>query len=903
MTIWDRLCGWVRGFRSRGGREEDLERELQSHLALEVEEQEDSGLSHEEAHFAARRAFGNATLVKEDVRSIWSPSYLGDFGRDLRQGARALRKSSGFTAVAVLTLALGIGATTAIFSAINATLLRPLPFPEADRLVRIYSTKHGVPITGFAYPGGPSLLDVRDFMQAGHSLQKVVCYDQWRKNVSFGDSSIEPQQMHVGLITADYFGMLSVQPVLGRLFTNDENQEGKQRVAAISARIWQNQFAGDRAVLGRTIRINDEPYTIVAVMPDVIPEWMEPFEIEIWTPIVFTVDDWAETSRNSRGFETLARLKPGVSLEQAKADLATVAAGVAAEHPFDQDVGVEIRRLADTRVGTLRPVLFLLMGAVSLILLIACSNLANLLLARNSARQHELAVHAALGAGRGGLIRLLFAETMLLSLIGGGVGFALAQIGLLTLTKLRPQNLPQLSTISIDWRVLVFALAISLATSVLFGLAPALKATRLNLIDALKQGGRSGNSGQRSERMRNILVVTEVALSLMLLIGAGLLIQSIVRLQGQDLGIRQDHVLRGRFYLPRIRYPDAGAITRFCDEVGSKVRALPAVVDASITTIYPPYNGWTQMLGIPNHPASRFQDVPIAQFGVTDAHLVKTLGVPLIRGRDFSESDSATSFPVALISRELSRRYFANVDPIGRQIHIGPPSFLQIPPGENVSDAKDVIIVGVIGDFKNTGLTVPPEPQIIGLYAQHPLVNYGFKEIVIRTASEPRLLVPEISRQLHEIDPDVPLAEVQTIDEIVEKQTGGQCFTTTLLALFAVAGLALAAVGIYGVVSYLVSQRTQELAVRLAVGASPTNVLCLVLRQGLDMTLLGAVVGLGGAIAARRLTSGLLFGISATDPVTLVGAALFLLVVALMASVIPGARAMRIHPMQALRQE
>jgi len=312
MTIWRRLCLWIGVFRSSANREEDLVRELQSHLALEAEEQEESGLSPEEAHFAARRAFGNATLVKEDVRSIWNASHLEKFGRDLRQGARALRKSSGFTTVAVLTLALGIGATTAIFSAINATLLRPLPFPEADRLVRIYSTKHGVPITGFAYPGGPSLLDVRDFMQSGHSLQKVVCYDQWRKNVSFGNSSIEPQQMHVGLITADYFEILDVQPVLGRLFTNDENQEGKQRVAAISARMWQSQFAGDKAVLGRPIRINDEPYTIVAVMPDEIPDWMEPFEIEIWTPFVFTAADWAETSRDARGSETLARLKPGV---------------------------------------------------------------------------------------------------------------------------------------------------------------------------------------------------------------------------------------------------------------------------------------------------------------------------------------------------------------------------------------------------------------------------------------------------------------------------------------------------------------------------------------------------------------------------------------------------------------
>jgi putative ABC transport system permease protein len=543
------------------------------------------------------------------------------------------------------------------------------------------------------------------------------------------------------------------------------------------------------------------------------------------------------------------------------------------------------------------------MGAVSLILLIACVNLANLLLARNSARQRELAVRAALGAGRGGLVRQLLAETLLLSLIGGAVGLALARMGLAFVARTHPESLSQLASMDIDWRVLAFTLFVSLATSLLFGLAPALTGTRLNLVDSLKQGGRSATSGRPGQRMRNLLVIIEMAMSLVLLVGATLLVRSIIGLQHQRLGIRQDHLLKGHIYVPGFRYPDPGAITRFCDLFAARVRAVPGVIDSTITTVYPPNDGWTQMIGIPGHPVTRIQDIPSAQFGVADAHFLRTLGIPLIHGRDFAESDGVATPPVALISEGFKRRYFPTEDPSGRQIHIGPPPFLQIAPGANITDSADVTIIGVMGDFKNAGLALPPEPQITVLYSQHPLVNYGFKDIVIRTASEPRLLLPEIRRQLHELDPDMPFAEVQTMDEIVEAQTGGQRFTTILLASFAAAGLALAVVGIYGVVSFLVAQRKQELAVRIALGASRAHVLWLVLKQGLEMATFGAVMGLLGAWATQKLTSGLLFGVSPVDPVTFAGAAFFLLAVAAIASAIPGARALGIDPARTLRQD
>ena len=897
---------WLRALlasvRPRGHRAEELERELEAHLELEKMEQQESGLSPEDAHYAARRAFGNTTRVQEDLRAIWNLVWVERLARDAKYALRSLRKSPGFTVVAVLTLALGIGANTAIFSAIDALMLRPLPFTAADQLVRIYSIQNGMANT-FGNPDGPSAPDARDFAQRSRSLQGLVVYDTWPKNVSFGESASEPEQMSVGLVPAGYFELLDMHPIIGRLFSEDENQEGKNYVAAISAGLWKSRFAGDPSVLGRKIRINAEPYTIVAVMPDVIPAWMEPGrQSEIWTPFAFS-DAWSENSRGGRGYAVLARLLPGVSLQQAQSDLSVIAAALTAEHPVDQGVGVSVKKLADTRVGALRPMLYLLMGAVSLILLIACVNLANLLLARNSARQRELAVRAALGAGRGGLVRQLLAETLILSLIGGAVGFACAEIGLRALATLHPENLPQLASVGIDWRVLTFTLLVSLVTSLLFGLAPAFMGTRLSLVDALKQGGRSATSGRSSQRVRSLLVITEMAMCLMLLVGASLLVRSILRLEGQTLGIRQDHLLRGRIYLPPVRYANPGVRTRFCDDFAARVRALPGVREATVTTVYPPNNGWTQMLVIPGRPVTRIQDIPSAQFGVVDQHFLRTLGIPLIRGRDFAESDGATSPPVALISEEFKRRYFAAEDPIGRRIHIGPPQFLQIAAEDDVTDDADVTIIGVIGDFKNAGLALAPQPQITVLYSQHPLVNGGFKDIVIRTASEPHVVESEVRSQVRALDSDMPLAEVQTIDELVERQTGGQRFTTFLLASFALAGLALAVVGIYGVVSFLVAQRKQEMAVRMALGASRINVLRLVLKQALKMAAIGAVIGLLGAWASQKLTGRLLFGISPLDPLTFAGAALFLLAIAAIASAIPAARVLRIDPAAALRED
>jgi len=893
----------VRALYRKHDLERELDEELRYHLDRETERNLRDGLSPAEARYAAMRSFAGFEPAKEECRDARGVRLIEKLVRDTRFGGRMLVKNKIFTIVAVLSLALAIGANTAIFSVINSVMLHPLPFNESDQLVRIYSTTNGANVQSLGYAGGPSPPDARDFSERNHTFQSMVVYDSWRKNVSFADSSAAPEQLRVGLVPAAYFETLCIQPILGRLFTEDENRVGNNFVAAISEKLWQTRFGGDKAILTKKIRINDELYDVVAVMPDVIPDWMERgVAIDLWTPFAPSPEIWSETSRGDRGAAVLGRLRPGVSIQEAQSDLSAIAAGLAATYQIDRGIGVAVKPLADSRVGALRPVLLLLMGAVGLILLIACSNLANLLLARNSVRQREFALRFALGEGRAGLIRQLLTETLLLTSIGAVAGLALSQLVLAGLTRIHPDKLPQLAGIRLDSRVVLFTIGLSVLTSLLFGTAPALAGTRLNLAGALKAGGRSGTKPHR-QRLRNLLVVAQMALSLMLLVGACLLFQSILRLTRQDLGVGAERVLKGHFYLPPARYPDSKTITSFSDQFAEHVRSLPGVIDASVTTVFPPSNGWTQMFTVGGQPApARVEDVPAAQFGLTDAHFLKTLQISLLRGRDFSDADLATTQPVALINDEFARRYLKNEDPIGQRIHIGSPG-----PGfgaaSGTADSSDVTIIGVMGGFKNAGLTLPPQPQIIGLYAQHPLVNYGFKDIVIRTATEPHSMETAIRGQLRYMDSDMPFAEVQTIDELVAEQTGAERFTTLMLGAFAIVGLALAVIGTYGVISYLVTQRTREFAVRLALGARPRNILWLILSQGLKMAALGTAIGLVGAWAGRRVMGQLLFGISATDPITFAGSAALLVAVASIASGIPGIRAMIIDPLRALHED
>ena len=816
---------------------------------------------------------------------------------DVRRAARALLQSPGFTLVAVLTLALSIGANTAIFSFVNAVMLSPLPFDDPDRLVVVRAIDQGRSYLG------PSPPDGLDYARRNHTFEHLALFDYWRKNVS-GIDNMQPEEMLVGLTPGDYFETLGIKPIMGRLFTADENEFGRHHVAIVSESFWRRRFGADPRALGRTLRINDESYSIVGVIPDAIPLWMAQLagmQAHIWTPLAPYANFFDETSRGGRGVDNIGRLKPGVRIEEAQADLDVIAQQLAAEYPVDRGAGVSVRRLADERAGPVRSALLLLLGAVGLILLIACANVANLLLVRNSRQRRDFAVRAALGGGRHDLIRQPLVESALLAAAGGGAGVLIATIGARLMLQLRPDRFPQLATAAIDGRVLLFTLLVSLAITIAFGLAPILTVSRIDVVGALKDGGRGSTAGVRARGARRVLVMGEVALSLMLMIVAGLLVRSVGRLQAQELGFRADHLLHAHLYLPPARYPDSASLTRFVDAFADRVRSLPGVRASSITSLVPPSNRWDQVLTIPGEPVAPGQALPTVGFGVADEHLLSTLGIPLLRGRNFAATDTPTEPTVALVSQSLARKFFRGGDPIGTRVHLGDPGVTPVAGSSRAS--MDATIVGVIGDVRNRGVGNPPEPQLIVLYRQAPALNFGFKELIVRTTQDPNAIVAAVANQLRRMDPDMPLAEVSPVNELISRQTSDRRFTTTLLTLFAVLGVVLATVGVYGVVSYVAAERTHEIGVRVALGARRRDVLWLVMRPALAMAGVGAALGLSGAWTLRRLLDTLVFGISTADPMTYGGGSLLLLATVLAAALVPAWRATRVDPIVTLRFE
>jgi putative ABC transport system permease protein len=820
--------------------------------------------------------------------------------QDLRYALRQLRKSPGFAVVAVLTLALGIGVSTSMFGVMNAVLLQSPPFRDPDRLVRLLSTQ-GETVDG------PSPLDVRDFAAENRTFEKMAIYDSgWRKNVSALPGSTEPEQRPVGLMPAAYFEVLGIKPLIGRLFTDEENRWGNQFEVILSYNFWQARFQGDPAILDKSILINDEPYTIIGVMPPGLPNWS--FDsprggVELWTPFVpyLTAKDtavWDESERRDH-FYAIGRLKPGITLYRAQADLQRIAKNLAARYPLDRGVGVVLRPLQEDRIGNLRPVILLLMGAVILILLIACSNVANLLLARNSTRAREVAVRVAMGAARSVLIRQFMAESLLLGALGGTLGCALTWWASVVAARVHPAQLPQLAAVHVDLRVLAFALALSVGSSLVFGVIPAWVTSKVNLSEAFKENGRGNVAGRGKQWLRHSFVAGEMALAVMLLVGTGLLLQSLLRLQKQELGFRVDHLLRTHLFLPPVRYSNPASITHFCDEYAARVRQLPGVQDAIISAAYPPNDRWRQNFTIGGRPVSRLEDTPSATFNVTDSHYLHTLGIPLLKGRNFTDADTETSVPVALANQAFAKLYFPTEDPIGKRIQLGMPQTMVASNAPRIT----FTIIGVMGNSLNRGLSLPPEPQLTALFRQTPDLNYGFKNLIVRTLLDPLQLAAPIRRALHSLDANLPFAEVFSMEQIIELQTADRRYTTGLLALFAVFGIVLAGIGVYGVVSYVVAQRTSEIGLRMALGAQRPDVLWMIIRQGLGMAAIGAIAGLFGAWLLRQVIAQLVFGISPADPATFLAAALLLIAFAGSASYVPARRAAKVDPMVALRYE
>lgn len=796
--------------------------------------------------------------------------------QDLRYGARTLLKQPGFTLVAVITLALGIGANAAIFSVVNTVLLRPLPYAEAERLMMIRETK--LPqFPEFSVAPGNFL----DWKKQNTVFERLVAY----RGASFNlIGTGEPERLRGMQVSEGFMDMLGVQPQLGRDFLLEEDQPGRNQVVVLSHGLWQRRFGGDPKLLNQSITLSGQPYTIIGVMPAGFRFGSS--ETELWTPMAFT----AQQAQQHGGhyISALGQLKPGVPLTQAQAELSTIAERLAQQYP-ESNTGwnVKLTPLLEFTVREIKPALLVLLGAVAFVLLIACANVANLLLARAAARQKEIAIRTSLGAGRGRIVRQLLTESVLLALAGGGLGLALAAWGTDVLLKLAPPDLPRVSDVALDWRVVAFTLALTLLTGVLFGLVPALQASKPNLNETLKDAGRGSTEGGRRQLIRSSLVVLEVASALVLLVGAGLLIKSFLRLQQVDPGFNPKNTLTASVALPQKKYPEEKQQAAFYQQLLEKISALPGV-QAAATAVVVPLSGNDYVLGFEIEGRPKVENQPSTNYYAVSADYFKAMGIPLLRGRVFTDRDTADTTRVAVINESMAQKFFPHEDPLGKRIHVtnGPTTYREI--------------VGIVGDVKEYGLDRATPLQTYEPFLQKPNSSMF---LIVRAAGDPANLSGAIRREVLSLDKEQPVASLRTLEQLIATTIAQQQFSMTLLGVFAAVALLLSAIGIYGVLSYAVTQRTNEIGIRMALGADQGAVLKLVVGQGMLLTLTGIGAGLVAALALTRVLATLLFGVSATDPLTFGAIALLLMLAALLACWIPARRAMKIDPLVALRYE
>jgi putative ABC transport system permease protein len=799
---------------------------------------------------------------------------------DLRYAVRVLFKQRGFTAVALTTLALGIGANTAIFSIVHAVLLRPLPFTAPEGLYVIW----GATDRGNRAPASEA--DFLDWRSQNRSFDDLAALDFASLTLSGGG---EPEQVPAGVVSASMFNLLGLTPVAGRVFTADEDRPEGPPVVVLGYALWQRRFGGDRAIVGKTVALNGRLRTVVGVMPPNVdfPGPMTGSKVELWVPIAL---DSRKADRGMHYMGVLGRLKPEVSLTQARDDMAAIARRIEQQYP-ETNTGwrINIVPLHEQLVGDVRPALLVLMGAVGFVLLIACANVANLLLARGTARAREIAVRGALGASRARLLRQLLTESLLLAAAGSAVGLLLAMWTVDLLPSVSAGTLPRLTEIRMNGSVFAFALAMSVITGVLFGLAPAWQATLSSLNEALKIGGRAPASAGGA--MRSTFVVVEIALACVLLIGAALLIRSLQRLEHVDPGFRSENVLTASLSLPDSRYRTDAQRVAFLGEVLPRIRSLPNVEAVGATSLLPLGGSDTRLIftiegEVPQPPGRR----PSGGYrNVSDGYF-SAMGIPLVRGRGFSERDTGNALGIAVINKTLAQRYFANRDPLGRRIKMDVPE----------ADSPWLTIVGIVGDVKHRSLAEENPAEIYTPFAQNPT---PYLTLVARTRGRPSILAAALRGEVRAVDPGLPFEKVRGMDEVMSESVAQPRFRTMLLGCFAGLALVLASVGVYGVMAYSVQQRWHEMGLRMALGARPRDVVALVVGSGLRLTAAGIGIGVAGALAVTKVLSELLFGISPTDPGTFAIVAGVLAAIAGLASYIPARRATRADPMMALRAE
>ena len=880
----------LRSLFKRSRVEHELSEELRFHLGKLIEQNSAHGMTRKEAHFAALREVGGVEQIKEECRDMRRVNYLEHFLQDVRYGLRVLRRNPGFASAAILTLALGIGATTAIFSIVDNVMLKPLPFPTADRLVRVKSvmaaTGHG---DVASYP------DFLDWRARNHVFAGMAAFRT-------GDFTLvgprEPLHLQGAVVSAQLLSLLGVKPELGRIFLPNEDNPGTVSgtdPVILSYGLWQREFSADPSVLGRTIQLGDQPFTVVGVMPAGFQYPIQADPIELWTTIAADARGAyaMTTQRGAHYLDVAALLKPGVEIAQAQAEMATIGSVVSKQHPENKPRTAQVVPEIQGAIGPLRTPLLILLGAVGCVLLIVCVNVANLLLARATGRHKEMALRAALGASRRRATRQLLTESVALGLLGGGLGLALAIASLRALVRFIPAEVPRLDAIGLDFRLLSFTFLVSLVAGILFGLAPALRDSKIGLTESLNESGRgAGGGGREHSRLRDALVVSEVALAIVLLLGAGLLIQSFYNLTRVNPGFNPDHVLTFQVDSPAGK--QGTQIPAFFRDVVGSMRALPSVVSASAVASLPltgdNISSSFEVDGEPMPMGSR----PGADFNAVEPNYFRTLGIALIAGRDFTERDNLKSPPVVIINRTLAQRFFPNRDPIGKRVRPG------IGNGYGPGEFPMREVIGVIEDVKQSGLGEAASAEIYAPQAQSP---FGTMSLVIRTANPPRTIVEAARRRVLALDKNTPIYHVETLDQYFAQSVEEPRFITLLLGGFAGLALVLACLGIYGVISFTVVQRTREIGIRLAVGAQKGDVLWMVIREGLSPALAGVAIGIISAFRLTRLLSSLLYGIRPADPVTYAVVALTLTGVALLACYIPARRATKVDPIVALRYE
>jgi len=809
--------------------------------------------------------------------------------QDLRHAFRMLRNKPAFTAVAILTLALGIGANTAIFSVVDASILRPLPYSAPGRLVMV---KEWIP-KAIPDPIPVCAPDAVQFQRENQTFASMAAFWGGQFDLSGGT---EPQRINVNRVNATIFPLLGVQPSLGRAFTTEEDQPG-HLVAILSNGLWQRQFGADPNIVGRKVTLDRQPYTVVGVMPRSfvfpLPGMNQGETSDLFVPMAFTPAELAAVGDNFN-YGVLGRLKPDVTLAQANADVAAIAHRILETYPveFRSDITLSAIALplAEQVVGKSRTPLLLLLGAVAFVLLIACINVTNLLLTRATDRQREIAVRLALGASRARLLRQLLAESMLLTLTGAALGLVLAHWIIQGLLALMPAEIPRVHAVGLNLSVLGFTVGLAALTGLVFGIVPALASSRTNVNATLKEGGRSSMEGRQNNRVREVLVVAEVAIAMVLLVGAGLLLRSFQHVLETDPGFQPEHVLTASLSLPEAQYPKEVQIQSFYRQLIGRLQQLPGMQMAGTSTDLPLRAGWNHIFTPEGYQPPPGANLNFSNHSVIFAQYLQTMGVPLLKGRYFTEADKQGSTPVLLVSESLAKRYWPNQDAIGKRLKWGP------------QESKDpwLTVVGVVGDVKQSTLDVETTPHTYEPLLQN---TSGSANVAIRASGDPAALTSALRAAVWALDPQLAVAQIRTMDQVISESTTSRRFNLFLLAGFAFLALVLSAIGIYGVIAYSVVRRVHEIGIRMALGASGGDVMRLVIGRGLLLLGIGMIIGIAGALAITRSLASFLYGIRPTDPLTFAGVVVILASVAFLASYIPARRATKVDPMIALRYE